>query len=148
MEFNWIAIIGAAFVPMAVGFLWYGPVFGKAWLKSTGKPKEYFEQGNMPVIFGVSFLMALVYSWTLKIFIALTHGDQFVANGIEGIEGSFHTFQHGMLHGATFSFFFALPFFMINGLFERHSQVNIWLSIGYWVVTGALMGGILDAWGG
>lgn len=143
MDFvNWIAIFVAALMPMVVGFLWYSLIFGQAWLKSTGKTEEFFREGNQAVIFGVSFLMAIFLAFTLKVFIETTHGGHL---GIDDI-GSFHTFQHGLLHGAMYTGMFALPLFMINGLFERRGQLNTWIHIGYWIVTGALMGGILDMW--
>ncbi|MBK8887589.1 MAG: DUF1761 family protein [Saprospiraceae bacterium] len=33
LTFNWLAILGSGLVPMAVGALWYGPLFGKLWMK-------------------------------------------------------------------------------------------------------------------
>jgi hypothetical protein len=32
---NWIAFVVAALSTLVVGFLWYGPLFGKAWMKET-----------------------------------------------------------------------------------------------------------------
>lgn len=143
MDFiNWPAILVAAIVPMIIGFLWYSLIFGKAWLESTGKPKEFYEEGNMGVIYGVSYLMSIILAFAIKVFIETTHGGHL---GLEDF-GSFHTVQHGLLHGAMYVGFFALPLFMINGLFERRGQKNTWIHIGYWIVTGAFMGGILDVW--
>ena len=33
---NYIAVLVAGVVSMAAGFLWYGPLFGKAWAKEMG----------------------------------------------------------------------------------------------------------------
>lgn len=142
MEINWIAIVVAGFIPSIVGFVWYGILFKNVWLKSTGKPKEYFEKGNMVVIHIVSILLSMFFALVIKILIETTHGGHL---GIDGT-GSFHTFKHGVLHGVILSFFFALPYFMIDGLFERKPQTNIWLSIGFWVISGGLIGGLVDAW--
>ncbi len=143
MDFiNWGALVVAALMPSVVGFLWYGQVFAKAWLESTGKPAEYFQETNMAVVHGVSLVMSFILAFALKVFIETTHGGHL---GIEDI-GSFHTFQHGLLHGAMYTAFFIVPTFMINGLFERRGMKNTWIHIGYWIVTGAVMGGILDAW--
>lgn len=142
MEMNWIAILVAAVIPTAVGALWYGPLFEGKWLDSIGKDKEWTTQGNMPVIFGVSFIMALILSFAIKATIELTHGAQFDIDGA----GSFHTFKHGMLHGAMLMILFVMPPFVANNLFERKGLTNLWIHVGYWVVTGALMGGVLDAW--
>ena len=37
---NWYAIIAATLVGFAVGFVWYGPLFGKAWMKEIGLTEE------------------------------------------------------------------------------------------------------------
>ena len=143
MDFiNWIAIIVAALMPSVVGFLWYGKVFMKAWVESTGKPAEYFQEANMAVVHGVSLLMSIILSFALKVFIETTHGGHLNCEGC----GSFHTFQHGFLHGVMYTGFFIIPTFMINGLFERRGMKNTWIHIGYWLLTGGMMGGILDAW--
>ena len=34
---NWIAIVVATAAAMVIGFLWYGPVFGKAWMALSGR---------------------------------------------------------------------------------------------------------------
>jgi hypothetical protein len=36
MEVNYIAILGAAVAAMVVGFVYYGPLFGKRWMKIIG----------------------------------------------------------------------------------------------------------------
>jgi len=36
MSVNWLAIIIAAVVSFIFGWLWFGPLFGKAWLKGCG----------------------------------------------------------------------------------------------------------------
>ena len=33
MNINYLAVVVAAIVNMALGSLWYGPIFGKAWIK-------------------------------------------------------------------------------------------------------------------
>ncbi len=35
MEMNIIPIIVAALATLTVGFVWYGPLFGKAWMKEN-----------------------------------------------------------------------------------------------------------------
>ena len=136
------ALIVAAIVPFLTGFLWYSLLLGKQWMASTGKTEEDLKERNIGVIFGVSFLMNLILGFALKIFIETTHGGHLACEGV----GSYHTVSHGLFHGALYIGFFALPLFMVNGLFERRGQVNTWIHIGYWVLTGALMGAILDAW--
>jgi hypothetical protein len=35
-EFDWVAILVGAVAIMVLGWLWYGPLFGKAWSKGSG----------------------------------------------------------------------------------------------------------------
>ena len=52
MEFNFLAILVAAVVPMVLGFLWYNPaLFGNAWMRESGMTEEKMKSGNMGVIF-------------------------------------------------------------------------------------------------
>lgn len=75
MEFHGINIIAALLAAlgfMVVGFLWYGPLFGKTWMKLHGWTEEDFKGQNMvPVLVqGVinalitAIGMALVFHWT------------------------------------------------------------------------------------
>ena len=141
MDFiNWTAVIVTAFVPLVAGFVYYHPkVLGTAWMQSLGKTEEDFDNSKMGLTFGISFVLAIVLSWFLKVLIETSHG---VMYGGE----SFHTFQHGALHGAMFLAFFCIPVFVTNGMFEQKSAKNYWINIGYWVIVGGIMGGILDAW--
>lgn len=35
-DVNWLAIVAAAVAAFVVGFLWYGPLFGKRWADAMG----------------------------------------------------------------------------------------------------------------
>ncbi len=39
-QVNWLAVAVTAIVTFALGALWYGPLFGKAWLSAVGLKKE------------------------------------------------------------------------------------------------------------
>lgn len=125
-ELNWLGIILGALVPMVVGFIWYHPkVFGKAWMKSLNFTEEDVQGGNMPVIFGLAFLMAL----TLSYYFAMryhAHGED--SNFI------MHAAYHGFM---TFGYVGA-PVLVSNLLFERRNAAGILINLAYWFV--AVMG--------
>lgn len=132
---NWIAILIASLIPMIVGFIYYHKkVFGNAWMNSLGLTDEDLKKGNMAVIFGVSLFMSFLLS-------------MFVLNNVDGPgqEGQFDSFKHGALHGVIMSLFFAMPIMVTNGLFERKNFKNLAINIFYWMITLALMGGVIDA---
>ena len=137
---NWVSVIIAALIPMLVGFIWYHKsLFGKAWMESLGMSEEQAKKANMPVMFGVSFIMSLLLS-------------MFVLNNVDGQgqEGQYDSFKHGMAHGFLIGLMVAMPIMITNGLFERRKWKNMLINVGYWLITLMLMGGVLDAmnhWG-
>jgi hypothetical protein len=131
---NWIAIAVAAVFSMVLGFIWYNPkVFGKIWMAGSGMTEEKAKEGNMPVTFGVSFLLAGVVSYFLS-----TYGGYHEAHE--------QTFSHGMLHGAMAAGIFALPPLVTNALYEQKGLAYMFVVAGYWVVFFAIAGGIVFAW--
>ena len=66
-EVNLLAVLVAGIVPMFVGALWYGPLFGKRWLQlMETTAEEIQEKGINPLkTYGVSFLLALVTAFIL-----------------------------------------------------------------------------------
>lgn len=155
----------AALVPILVGFIWYNPaIFGKAWMKAAWLDEEKLKGGNMPLIFGLCYVlsfMAGIMLFTLvvhqtDIYSVFMNKPDFGAEGSETMNmidnimskvgNDFRTFKHGALHGTVLGIFIAFPIIAINALFERKGGRYIFLNAGYWVVTLALMGGVLCQW--
>ena len=132
---NWLSLIIAALVPTAMGMLYYSKLlFGKAWMDSIGMTEEKQKSANMPVIMGISLVLAFLMAFFFLNF-----------NNSPGQEGEFDTFGHGAAHGVIISLFLVLPVFISNALFEQKSWKNILINALYWIITLAIMGGIVDA---
>ncbi len=157
IEFNWAALIVAALVPMVIGFIYYHKkVVGGAWMKVTGMTEEKAKEGNMAVIFGVSFLFSLMLAIILQsvvihqlglqsLFFQDWENDLFAQ--VLGEKGdAFRTFKHGAFHGFITSVFLVLPILGTNALFEQKGWKYIWINAGYWTITITIMGGIICAW--
>ena len=130
-----LSIVIATLLPMIVGFVYYNKaVFGKVWMESIGMTEEKAKQANMPVVFGVSLVMAFL----LAAFM-LNH-----VNG-PGQVGQYDTFKHGALHGIVITIIIVLPILFTNGLFEQRSWKNMLINLGYWAITLILIGGVVDA---
>jgi len=134
-EINWLAVVAASLVGFIVGFLWYGPLFGKAWMAESGMTDEKVKEGNMGKIFGLSFIFQFIMAYCLAMFFFGTP-----EGAAQNTIGS-ATF-YGFLTGAGW----VLPAFVISGLFEQKSWKLILIHGGYWVVTFTLMGLVLGAW--
>ncbi|MBK9336080.1 MAG: DUF1761 domain-containing protein [Lewinellaceae bacterium] len=165
MEFNWIVLFGAALIPFAIGGVWYHPkVLGTAWMRAAGLNEEQLKGGNMAVIFGLTYFLGLLLAAVLiTLVIHQVHVGsilmeqpgfedpqsevgQLLSSFNEKYGQNFRTFKHGALHGTIAALFFALPVLGINALFERKSGKYIAIHTGYWVVTIALMGGVICAY--
>lgn len=141
---NWIALVVAALSTLVIGFLWYGPLFGKAWMKETGITEEQAQKG-MPLRFGLSVVLAFIAVFFIYATSVITGGMP--PNDVHGIEHTqFHTFGHGVIHGIGAALFLVMPALVTNALFEQKSLKYMLINVGYWVVTFAIMGGIVNAW--
>lgn len=139
---NWIAIVVAAILPLVTGFIWYNPkVFGTAWMKETGMTEEKAKSMNPAKTYG----LAVVFSFFAAFYIYMTvmvGGPDDMRHGTE----AYLTFKHGALHGAMLGMLIGMPMFATNALFEMKSARYVLINVGYWVLTFALMGGVVNAW--
>jgi len=146
MEFpdvNYIAVVVAGLIPSILGAIYYGPLFEKQWLNSLGKTKEEMVPSNMGLTYGLALLMAMIASYSLKIFIEFLHRG--VENGALTF-ANFHSFKHGAFHGFFIALTLVVPIIVSMSLFQKRSGSNIILNVVFWLLCFTLMGGILDAW--
>jgi len=139
---NWIALVVAALSTLVVGFLWYGPLFGKAWMKETGMTEEKARKGSMPLRLGLSVILAFIAVFFIYANSVLTGGEPGDLHGQE----KFLTFGHGVVHGISVALFISMPTLVTNALYEQKSVKYMLINVGYWIVSFAIMGGIVNAW--
>jgi len=156
---NFLVLALAALIPMAVGAIYYGPLFGKKWMSVNGFTEEDLKGGNMVMIMGLSLLFSFFLSFSMmtmaihqtgvfQLLGALADGGDAAAKAtMESFMadyGTLHrTFGHGVLHGGFAAVMFALPLIAINSLFERRGWTYIGIHFGYWFITLSLMGGVI-----
>ena len=58
----------------------------------------------------------------------------------------FRNFRHGVLHVVMSRFIFVLPVLSIVAMFERNSAKCVAMNTGFWIVTLAIMEGIICQW--
>lgn len=70
---NYVAILVATIAGMAIGAMWYGPVFGKYWMRLTGLTPESMKA--MPLTpwqaMGLGFIAMFITNWALANLIGL-----------------------------------------------------------------------------
>ncbi|MBK6544534.1 MAG: DUF1761 domain-containing protein [Saprospiraceae bacterium] len=164
MSINWLVVLGAGFIPLILGFIWYHPkVFGTIWIQLAGVSEEKAKQSNMALIFGVTLLLGIFLSAAmLTMVIHQTHMMSSLMNipgfGVEGSEvntyyldflnkygNEFRTFKHGALHGMIGGILIAFPIVSVNAMFEQRSFKYILINAGFWTACMILIGGVISA---
>lgn len=164
MAINWLIILAAAFIPLVIGFVWYTPkVFGNAWMKACGLDEEKLKGANMPLTFGLCFVFSFLLAMAMNFMVihqfhfysilmneaglkeAGSEVNNLAASFMSKYGNNFRTFKHGAFHGTIGGFFIAMPVLATNALFERKGFAYISINVGYWIVSMALMGGVVCA---
>ena len=135
---NGLAILAAAIASMVIGFLWYGPIFGKQWMAWSGFTKKKMDEAKKKgmtkeyaIMFATSLLMAFVLSHALVFASAYLH-----TSGIEA----------GLMSGFWNWLGFIVPVTIGSVLWEGKSW-KLWaLNAGHHLVTLLTMGVILALW--
>lgn len=127
---NWIAIIVAAVSAFILGGLWYSPVmFAKRWMKESGVTEESARNSNLIRTFGFSFILALVASFFLALFIGNDTGA-----------------AYGALAGFMAGLGWVFTFMGISYLFEARTLTHFLINAGYSVISLTIMGFIIGVW--
>jgi asparagine N-glycosylation enzyme membrane subunit Stt3 len=158
----WMIFI-TGLIPIIVGFIWYSKaLFGNAWMKAAGLDEEKMKKANMPVMLLLSYVFGVMIAFPLMFLVIhqmslfsivanenmqdkSSEAYQMVSAFMAKYGRNFRTFKHGAFHGTISAVFFAMPVLGISALFERRGAKYIFIHLGFWVITLALMGGILCA---
>jgi hypothetical protein len=121
---NLLAILVAASTGFLIGGLWYGPLFGKAWMAEHGFTEEQLRGSNMLKIYGLtlafSVLSAVFLGHLLAFFDTNARSTLMISVGI--------------------SLGYITPAIGTNYLFSRKSGRLFAIDAGYWLVFYAAMG--------
>ncbi|MEO7690178.1 MAG: DUF1761 domain-containing protein [Sphingomonas sp.] len=124
-EVHMLSILVAAVSGFLVGGLWYGPLFGKAWQAARGLSDDAMKNANMPMIFGLTFV--------LNLFSAFILDHTLSTYGAPGLNLSV-MISSGVALG------FIVPAIGVNYLFSRQSLRLFMIDAGYWLVIYSVMG--------
>ena len=126
-DVNLFAVLVAGIVPMIVGALWYGPLFGKRWLAMMEMTAEEVQEGFNPVkTYGVSLLLALLTAYILAQLIA-----DIAPQGGSAMEGGGGSAMVGVHVGLMALVAFILPAAHQSVTFEKRKAGLAWLNVAY-----------------
>jgi len=125
MNINWLAVVLGTVAFFVVGAIWYSLLFGKVWQREVGLSNEQLKAGaNMPLIFGLCFLLEFV--------VVLTLGHMFAF-----LQPSAH---QKMMLATGFGLAIMTPAIGINYLYQRKSLKLFLIDAGHFVVGMAVVG--------
>lgn len=128
IQVNLVAVAVAGISAMVVGSLWYGPLFGKSWMKLTGMKKEDAKKSEMPKLYGIMFLGALIEAYILSIFIHYAGA---------------YTLINGAKTGVWAWLGFVGPVMLGNYMFTKKPIKLFGIDAGYALVNLIVMGAII-----
>lgn len=128
IHINYLAVLVVTILAFVLGGLWYGPLFGKAWMKESGV-KEGDGKDKMVRTFGLTFLLNIIISLNLSAFL-----------------GPKADLQFGLFAGLATGIGFVSASLGIVYLFSQKSLRLFLIDAGYQTVIYAIMGAILGAW--
>jgi hypothetical protein len=123
--FNWIAVILAVVVLEALGFLWYGPLFGKIWMAAigpaatTGNPTTALALGAVNTV-----IIVVGLAWLLRRL-----GASALTAAVAGALAAW--------------FFFDFTTMAIDYLYEGQSTILVGINMGYQLVSYLAAGAIV-----
>ncbi len=133
-DINLWAVLAAALASMVLGTLWYGPLFGKPWMKMVGMTKADAEKAKKDGM-GKTYLLMFVSSFVLAFVLA--HVIQ--AFGAE-------TWQMGLAAGFWTWLGFIATKSMGGQLWRKDSWNLYYLNNGYELLNLLIAGLILTLW--
>ncbi|MCE4563457.1 DUF1761 domain-containing protein [Maribellus sp. CM-23] len=126
------AVLVAALSAFVVGWLWYGPLFGKQWMKLNGFTEEMLREGggmSMPLIMIINYIATALAAFAIAMFI--------------GSEADMH---FGIFAGFMIALFWIGTSRLNDVLYERKPFKLYLINVGYYLVIYIIMGAVLGAW--
>ncbi len=124
---NLLAIFVAAASGFLIGGLWYGPLFGKAWMAANNFTEEELNKSNMVKIYGLTFAFSVLSAVFL--------GHMLAATGVTSPRSV-------MMISVGTALGFIVPAIGTNYLFSRVSGTLFAIDAGYWLAFYAAMGAV------
>ena len=132
-DINIWAVLVCAVANMVIGFLWYGPVFGKPWMKLMGITEESIQEGKKGM--GARYVALAVASLIMAFILALLIQMTLVLDVMGALKLAFHVWLG-----------FIATVMLGSVLWEQRPVKLYILNIAYYLVTLSIQALILFHW--
>ncbi|HEX4006485.1 MAG TPA: DUF1761 domain-containing protein [Acidobacteriaceae bacterium] len=131
MHVNYLAVLAATVASFALGGLWYSPVlFANAWVKEVKLDVAAAKKGNMALMYGGVFVIALVESLIFAMFLGPHPG-----------------LKLGLGAGFAAGLCWVTAAFATSYIFERRTMKLFLINGGYFTIQFTLIGLLLGVIG-
>jgi len=132
VDINYLAVLVCGVISMVTGFLWYGPIFGKAWMKAVGKTEEELRENFNPgKTYTLSVISSLITALALAYLLSLTEAN---------------TIMDALRVAITGWLGFVAAVFYLNSLYEGKTIGLVAINTGYHLINLVVYGIILVLW--
>ena len=130
LEVNFISVLVATLLAVGFGALWYGVLFGEAWMRAVGKSKDDLKRSALSMVVAVvgQFVMATMLYGVMQHI------------GADGIRA-------GIISALLLWFGFVLPTMAINNSFQGARPILTVINSGYFLCVLIIMGTVLGWFG-
>lgn len=141
LHLNFLAIVVSVIAAFFVGYLWYGPLFGKMWAREMGFPEDYEPDGKT-----MARAMALQILGLTLIAYVLAHTGQVWRPSVwnAGVD------EANWIYAAYSTFFtwlgFFVPVLLSNVAWKGESGRLFAINAAYYLVNLGVINAILAYW--
>ena len=134
VDINFMAVLVSSLINMVLGFIWYGPLFGKPWMELTGISQDKIAESKakgMNMTYGLSGIGALVMAFVLANITGYAQVDTLV----EGVQVGFLVWLG-----------FVVTTMLNSVIYDGKPWRLYFINAGYYLVSLVLMGALLAVW--
>lgn len=136
---NWWAILVTTIISGVIGHLWFGPIFGRAWMATIGieMPTQITPDMKKKMIRGYSLVMVGALVMNFVLLHAIVAGSAFF--NVSGVSAGIQSAIWNWLG-------FVAPVTIGSVLWENRPWKYWFITIGYYLVVLLVNGIILSVW--
>lgn len=127
---DWLGVLIAVVAAQILGFLWYGPLFGKQWMAALGTTQEEIQQEGPGVAIAVGVVASILNAVAIALILLMSDTPDLIS---------------GAKIGLLTSIAFAAAAVVSNSMFEKRPPTLMWLYAAYLVLSITMMGAIIGA---
>ena len=134
VDINFMAVLVSSLINMVLGFIWYGPLFGKPWMELTGISQDKIAESKakgMNMTYDLSGIGALVMAFVLANITGYAQVDTLV----EGVQVGFLVWLG-----------FVVTTMLNSVIYDGKPWRLYFINAGYYLVSLVLMGALLAVW--